>query len=559
MIRLWEEYATEKELNEYDRLYKDYNDRLEVFSDFVTEAIGTLGIDPGPRDVNSFNFDPFSHEIDRGLDDSYLGHLVSLIREYKAPKDLEATRLDIMLKIESMTAGHMRECLLPMAYIVDNCYKRYQDSIGGDKQALIRDAKRLVASVEEDLQKVIQDFERWQDYESIPQEIESRVFYVGGDFSALLNAAEFWHIEGMEKELQIIAETAAGNYKKAAAEARARGPKRKEPPRGTPLEQPLPEEDKAAPARSIADIKKSDVFWTLNSKLYNKYTTIQSQLLKVESNGQLVMFAEEQPLRVSPKKAPDVITLVSLAYDGELSPKLARLTAYDKEILNTVCSICHVGNRIITISDIYRVMNGNTTKQPSPAALTKIEASLRKLNQTTIYIDFTDEINKNYIVLDDDTDERFIKGTVEGRLLEFMFFTGETNRGRTIKAIEILCPPILYYYSKMKNGLLPIPAQMLNTQSISATDDVIVIRAYLAKQVVLLKEKKRNNNKILYSTLLEECTIELPAEGQEQANYMARKRKDIGKILDEWQKNGYIKGYQEEKTGKKYTGVTISV
>lgn len=553
MSNLWQKHATEQELKEYERLGAEYKELFAKQTQIINETLESFNIP----------YEPYVEDDGETWDDFSV--LQDTIYSFTPPKNRQAEYLSLIGDIQSLSAKEDAN-IAKQINIVSSCMERYRDAINGSRDALLDDARAAAADFIEGMLKVTATVIEKGHPDDAPREMATVNIYRGGDFGSIKNIAEYWKID-IENDLQKIAEQAAKEYKKQAGKLFEQAYKETG---GTGLA--LTEGNKEKQAQVVEDLIKSSTYTVLNNKLFNQYLTIQSQMLNIQIDGQMVMFASDYPVDVNRKNAPAVFSYVSLSYTGELAPKLAKLTAYDKSVLNAVCSICWARNQVFKVDDIYRVMNGYSEKKPTPAQHERILKALRKLKNTTIYIDYSQELEKGYIVANEETDERFISGRTEGHLLDIWIDTKTTNRGRKVDTVALLAPPILLAYSMAKTHpqIISIPIGMFNMDSISATDDNCVIREYLAKQVIQMKNGYRNNSNILYSTIFEECTIDVPTDPAALKTFMQRKRSDITRMLDEWKPKkdkktgkiiaeGYIKDYKETKTGRAYTGVSISI
>jgi len=305
----------------------------------------------------------------------------------------------------------------------------------------------------------------------------------------------------------------------------------------------------------IPELIRRSRYSMLNNKIANSYSAIQDHLLTEDANGQLRIIQEQVEVEVSNKKSVVTVTsLVSLNYTGELSAKVAKLTAYDRVVLNTICSLYLADNRIVTISSIFKTMN-HTDKEPKKSQKGKIRHSLEKLNNHIITIDFSNEAQNDYLDAEAVAkDDRIVEYSISDRLVNFRVHRIKTTRGTVTDAIEILSEPTLLTYSLIKKNkqIITIPAGMLNVEGVvNITDDVIVIKEYLAKQTRLISEGERNK-KLLFDTIYKECDLK-PKDKTEAKRY----RDTITKILDEWKGKGYITAYNMTKQGKSIDGVEI--
>ena len=262
-------------------------------------------------------------------------------------------------------------------------------------------------------------------------------------------------------------------------------------------------------------------------------------------------------LVVSGKKAKkEVLTKVMLYYD-ENKIKLSgreKFMPYDREVHDGVVSLYEVGNDLITPVMVYRAMNGLTDSEyVKPQALEAVEKSLDKSMSIKITIDYTDEA-KLYNKAIEET-------TFTGHLLTATKARIKIN-GELKEAYRIYRKPILYEYAQISGQIITVPSKLLQTKdAVRSTDEVIVIRGYLLRQIEWIKSDKtiRNDN-ITYQGIYEELGISRTALDSKAYENKTRKiRSHVKAVLDEWQSEGYILKYAEYKEGNSIRGVSIAI
>lgn len=321
--------------------------------------------------------------------------------------------------------------------------------------------------------------------------------------------------------------------------------------------------DKQTPIKKnrpfIPALIKSERLSLLNNKITNSYRTIQDSLFRIDANGQLTIVPEMVEVSVGTtgkRKAEEVITLVGLDYIGEETGKGAKLSAYDEYIYNIVISLYLDGNSFISLNSIFKRANGNTEKNPTKSQRDKYKHALTKINNHILSIDVSNEAKNGYL---DETamaeDDRIINYIINDRLLNFRTHKIMTSKGKITEYIELVTEPPQATLTRIRKHkqILTLPADMLNCEDVSITDDAQVLKFYLAKQAKLIATGTRNA-KILLNTVYKECDLTPKDKGEAK-----RYRDTIVKIFDTWKKKGYIKGYITSKNGKSIDGFILKV
>jgi hypothetical protein len=282
-----------------------------------------------------------------------------------------------------------------------------------------------------------------------------------------------------------------------------------------------------------------------NNKLANKITK------------ELVDSREIELIVSNKKSKKEVATKVIFDYENKNVQMSSRFkfTPYDREVYDGVITLYEAGNNTVTPIMVYRAMNGLTdTEYVKPEALTKIKESLDKSSRIRTIIDFTDEAklyNKN------------IEKTIyEGYLLASEKVTVKIS-GNEQEAYKLLRSPILYEYAQISRQIISVPINLLNTKdTVYSTDEVIVIRGYLLRQIEWMKsDNSERNTSIAYQGIYEELDIEQVNSSSE--DYQAYKdktlkiRNHVKAILKSWQAQDYLKKFEEYKDGRQIKGIRI--
>ena len=137
-------------------------------------------------------------------------------------------------------------------------------------------------------------------------------------------------------------------------------------------------------------------------------------------------------------------------------------------------------------------MNGNTKKRPSAAQVERITNSIRKWMYTALYMDMSQELQRQRLTLND---ERIVNGKVETQMLQATIGTARTKNGTEVAVFKLAAEPILYTYCKGKKQILTVPIALLDTaEAASNTEGLTAIREYLLQQIELMRNGHRDNH-----------------------------------------------------------------
>ena len=280
------------------------------------------------------------------------------------------------------------------------------------------------------------------------------------------------------------------------------------------------------------------------------------------------IWESETELTVSPKNSKkEVITKVIFDYDNNYVKLSGRekYRPYDQEVYDGIVTL-YVANEslfktegiLFTPAMVYRAMNGLTeTESVSEQAIKLVAKSLDKSRFIRVTIDYTEEAkmyNKNYE-----------EAKYEGYLLNAEKITAKIKGKEHKEVYKLMRKPILYDYAQVSGQVITVPMKLLNTRpKFNNTEDVIIIRGYLLKQIEWIKKRekvrvKRSEN-ITYEAIYKE--LEISKINYNDAMYKKKThttRTQVKAILDEWKIQEYIKDYTEYKEGQSIRGITITI
>lgn len=334
-----------------------------------------------------------------------------------------------------------------------------------------------------------------------------------------------------------------------------------------------PKQQKSERIEEVKNSKgKIKTFSQQNSPVNNELirNPAMNDLYSQETNGQSAIHPMEVTVREKHGHKAPVITMCSFSYEDDVDLEILNpngrftITGYDRRVYNAIGTLWLNGNKTVSLTEIFVIMNGYTKSNPSSKQLKAIEKSLIKLKSIKIYIDLTEEVKANIVkdpnvlveagILKNEKDK--IKSVViEGNMLNYDVVTITSAQGNVTKNINILSEPKLLTYNRAKRTLLPIPMEYIGMKNSNATEKTIAFQDYLLMRIIGYKNGKLRENKILYDTLYRDSGIKRPDFSKD----LIRDRETVQKLLDEWKKKGFIKGYDEVKEGRSYVGVVFYI
>lgn len=257
------------------------------------------------------------------------------------------------------------------------------------------------------------------------------------------------------------------------------------------------------------------------------------------------------------KEKGDVLTAVSLNYEGEGVSTNKQLTQFDREVHNAVTTLFAAGNKNVTIAQIWKQLSGSNEKPNKPQA-DLLRESIDKQRFTRVVIDYTAEARGRELqdmegnpVTSFVIDDYFLNATKE-RI--------ETANGREVEGYVINRAPALYEHSQILGQVITYPARLLETSKAGQnTSENIVIKKYLLRRIGMLKGKsgERLSPRIKYTSIYKVAGYE--GEGSPDKKQRKRINDYVLECMKIWQAGGHISGFQEYKEGHTRAGVEVSV
>ncbi len=249
-----------------------------------------------------------------------------------------------------------------------------------------------------------------------------------------------------------------------------------------------------------------------------------------------------QGINTAPQGKEPAIIYYSLEFSEQLTPAAAGLTLFDELVYMVVDTLYRSGNKDITATQIYQIMNG-PGKAPGTWDKEKINKSLTKMGFVRIIIDNEkeSEVQKGYTKIEYDEP-----------LLSFKRFTGYVNGKMSDSVIHVMDRLPLMEFARDRKQVVTLDRRLLEAP-ISKTEKHLRLQNYLFERIGIMKNPKRNApRKILFSTLFERCGLiskKNAANSDSERKAQNRAKEDIRTYLDHFIKCKWIKGYSETKDG----------
>ena len=267
----------------------------------------------------------------------------------------------------------------------------------------------------------------------------------------------------------------------------------------------------------------------------------------------LVLYSEK-PVNVLVGKhgsKRQIETTVSINFDemekrGVIISGSKELTMYDREVHDAIATLCVEGeNHWVTPQMIYQVMTGNPEARLEAKQTKAISNSVTKMMHSHIDIDASKEAQAF----------GFDTFKYDGSLLPAERVTVTLN-GTVVEGIHLLRNPPLYDYADRKKQVGRANIKLLNSP-LNKTEETAVLQGYLLRRILAIKNPhNKQSNSILYETIYRQLEITAPNDGA-----LRKKKTDIRKkvkeILDYWEKENFIKGYEELTKGKLIYSILI--
>ena len=269
-----------------------------------------------------------------------------------------------------------------------------------------------------------------------------------------------------------------------------------------------------------------------------------------------------------------------------------KLSEYERQVSDAVISLWAEAKRqnmppVFTVDMIYQSMPGGG-ERPQPAQRAAITRTIEKLRRLHIYMDATEEMKKRSKI-----------GAGATFTMDSFYFQVDRaeykarNSRQSVTAYKMESAPIMLTYSQMTGQLLTVQARYLDIRKVKAgliSPEVIPATAgrqamagYMLRRIAVMRhdeeaardalrqhEKRRKKETDLEAKPLaafrKQSRVILFDTIFAEAGTVTTDRKQAGlnraycyEVLEYWQAAGLIKGYAEQRKGKKITGFSVTV
>lgn len=287
-----------------------------------------------------------------------------------------------------------------------------------------------------------------------------------------------------------------------------------------------------------------------------EYINISKVAHYISANTGLVDNETSLRLKTIPKK--NVFVDVDLHKDEHLQLSSPNVTQYDMAVLDAVYTLFVNKQSMFSPEMLLRIMSGNFEQDASPQKIGSITRSINKLRHIDIRIDYTDEARARKLIGKNRT------AVITSYLLPVDEIESRAANGQTIHAYRLLTEPALYVYARNIQQIIDVPTVLLETHdTLSDTDEVIVLKRYLVKRI----EGMKNPKNLLFSTKItyewydvktksnKGMFAELGYDATEYTESAWRNKKSklhkfVLKLLTAFQQDGYIKSFTEVRGAK---------
>lgn len=244
------------------------------------------------------------------------------------------------------------------------------------------------------------------------------------------------------------------------------------------------------------------------------------------------------------KKKKVAVTL-SVISDNVKLPE--QYTMFDYCIHEAVCTLIQSGNKAFSAEMVYRAMNGLTnTQKVTPQAVAAVTKSIMKQRHIDVIIDCSK-----------DPDLKDTQPFIQDYVIPCKIISAKINGNRTqIFVMHDDFTPI-FKYSSLKKQVRYLDIKLFNIFDLRSSEQITTIKFYLLQQIESMKGKNGRNKTIRFDTIMQDCKLKFSPSNP--AKDIKKYRDYIKKMLNYWIECGYISGYKENKNGRAFESVTISL
>lgn len=249
----------------------------------------------------------------------------------------------------------------------------------------------------------------------------------------------------------------------------------------------------------------------------------------------------------------NIFVTVDLDADRNVTLTDPDITQYDLAVMDSVYTLYAAGTDTFTPGMVARVMSGNLEQDVTKQKMEAVTAALRKLSRIRITIDCTDELIARGELKEGQTARMtsYLMPVKEAEVLS-------ANLKTYLRGYHLLEKPVLYEYAEDVRQLISVPTQLLCSDGVSDTDDIVVMKRALIRRIEAMKSSRNSmrSDIIAYDREDRDTGVRkglFATLGYDPASYSnwPKKRSQLHasvlKLLDGFVSSGYITSYEVVK------------
>lgn len=242
-------------------------------------------------------------------------------------------------------------------------------------------------------------------------------------------------------------------------------------------------------------------------------------------------------------------------YDDSVTLPREKYNLFLDSVQMTIGSLMDCGAEYITAEQVIRTMNGLSSKDKvTPQAVKDMENVFMKMRNLWVTIDRTAEL-KAYKKL-----SGFSVIQNKSILPINTFITIKNQAGREITAYKPEYLPPLYQYSKDREEIRSLPAELLKINGLTTSAQNTALKIWLLQQIESMKPGRTGKHRettININTMFDALKYDIEFYSGNPRQTKARYLKQIKTMLDTWKEKKYINGYKENIKARSVESITI--
>lgn len=256
------------------------------------------------------------------------------------------------------------------------------------------------------------------------------------------------------------------------------------------------------------------------------------------------------------------------------------LTAVDRAVMDAVYTLHVYRCSVFTVDMLAKVIYGDDGMEVTDAKREMIRASIERLRNIGMYIDWTEEFLYREMSLAKRKHQEFDRSKYPPKIYFCTYMLPVENitlrtpyHKDPVKGYRLLDLPAMYVYASHIRQIINVPADMLRVPGVPNTCRAMLIKRHIIRHIAIISNPRNagHSRKVSYgwSNKKSRTTRGLPAsigalhdDGTISRQEKSRIHHTVMAILDHYKAVGYIAGYTVETHGygadnNPNTGVTV--